>query len=220
MNKLFKKVTNKGIKINHVCEVGVYMPESSNILDFLNNGVKATLVEPDEKSITEINTRFKMLPNVHLFPIAIYDYEGTLTLLKRGASTFVSELSDSPAIINDKYHPEEADRFTVKCTTMDKIDDGTIDLLSIDTEGAEWYVLKNLKSRPSVISVETHGRAYINPFIDEISTWMRINRYVAWYKTNSDTVFSKSDLWPPSKFEKMQLFFKNLHLGYRKFKYS
>jgi hypothetical protein len=41
-------------------------------------------------------------------------------------------------------------------------------LLSVDTEGCEWYALKNLKSRPKVISLETHGKYYTNAYIKEI----------------------------------------------------
>ena len=43
-----------------------------------------------------------------------------------------------------------------------------IDLLSVDTEGCEWFVLQTLRSRPAVISIETHGGLYLNPHRDEI----------------------------------------------------
>ncbi len=78
----------------------------------------------------------------------------------------------SPAQVNDDYQIRKEDRFQVGCVRFDEIDDGSIDLLSVDTEGSEWYVLKYLKSRPLVISVETHGKSYLNPFFGEISAWM------------------------------------------------
>jgi hypothetical protein len=67
----------------------------------------------------------------------------------------------------------------VRCTTFDRLDDGSIDLISIDTEGSEWFVLKYITSRPDVISIETHGAAYTNPYLDEIQRWMREKRLLA-----------------------------------------
>ncbi len=219
MNMLYKKIKKKNIKIDHVCEVGVHLPESSNVLDFINDNIKTTLVEPDTKSIEQIKKKFNDRINILLFPVAVYDYEGQLELVQRNASTYVSTIKNSPAVINDNYIPDDADKFIVACTTMDKIDDGSIDLLSIDTEGSEWYILKNLKSRPKIISVETQGRAYTNPFLKEISCWMKKNNYIIWYKGKTDTVFFKENLFILSISEKLRITFMNLYLQYRKLKY-
>jgi len=40
-------------------------------------------------------------------------------------------------------------------------------------------VLKHLVSRPKVISIETHGKYYLNPFLTEITQWMEREGYTA-----------------------------------------
>lgn len=160
---LFERIAETNFKPAHVAEVGVYKPQTSNIYHFIKAGIKTTLVEPDPKSILQIKEHFSGHNNVTLHEVAIFDRTGEIELVQREASTFVSELKASPAILNDNYQVNETDKFVVQAMPFDKIDDGTIDLLSVDVEGAEWYVLKTMQSRPIVISLETHGAAYINP---------------------------------------------------------
>lgn len=207
--KIYIKSKQKGFHPKHVCEVGVYLPPTSNVIDFINEGVRTTLVEPDPKSIKEIKSIFKDKLNVILHPVAVFDYDGELELSPLAASTFVSTLTASPALINSSHVPKDEEKFTVKCLKFDKIDDGSIELLSVDTEGCEWYVIKNLKSRPSIISIETHGKYYTNPFIKEILNWIKTNDYKVWYKDSSDTVFVKKDLFDISLKERLQLILVN-----------
>ena len=140
--KIFRKVKEKNIQTEIVCEVGVYLPETSNIIDFIFEGKKTILVEPNPPAIEAINTFFKDYTNIKLYPFAIYKHNGKLTLSNAEASTFVSELPASPALINDRYKQESAKNVEVECRLFSEIDEGNIDLLSIDTEGCEWYVLK------------------------------------------------------------------------------
>ncbi len=37
--ELYRKFLSKKISIHHVCEVGVFLPEMSNILDFYHQGI-------------------------------------------------------------------------------------------------------------------------------------------------------------------------------------
>jgi FkbM family methyltransferase len=218
-NELYKQCKSKGLSFNHVCEVGVYLPETSNILEFILEGVKTTLVEPDPKNVLAIREFFKDNDNISLFPIAIFDYNGVIELSQRESSTFVSSLESSPALVNDSYHKNESDNFEVECKTFDTIDDGSIDLLSIDTEGCEWYVIKNITSRPKVISIETHGKSYINPFLKEITDWFQANHYVIWYKDNSDSVYVKDNLFTVTPGERVKLRIKILSLKLSMLKY-
>ena len=66
-----------------------------------------------------------------------------------------------------------------------------IDILCVDTEGAEWFVLKNLISRPKIITLETHGIRYTNPYLSEIMQWMKDNNYLPIGRDSSDTIFKK-----------------------------
>ncbi len=97
-------------------------------------------------------------------------------------------------MINDKYQPDDKDIFYAEAKLFSQIDDGTLDILSVDSEGAEWYVIEKMVSRPKIISVETHGRRYKNPFAKEINAWMHTNNYKVWYKDKSDTIYINSGI--------------------------
>ena len=217
LKKLYRKSKKRNMSFRHVCEVGVYLPETSNIVDFIKDGIRATLVEADADKVEKIKTFFKGC-DIKIFPVAVWDYNGTIQLSKAAASTFVTKLESSPAIINDKYKIRDEDTFEVPCMTFSEIDDGTIELLSIDIEGSEWYVLKYLKSRPAVISVETHGKYYTNPFITEIKHWMANENYILWYKDASDTVFVRKNVFEPNLNDKIHNQLVEWKLVWKKFK--
>jgi FkbM family methyltransferase len=217
-NKLiYTRLKKRNIHFKHVCEVGVYLPETSNIIDFIKEGVKATLVEADPDTVAKIKEYFSGY-SIKVWPVAVWDENGVIKLSKAAASTFVTQLQSSPAIVNDQYKVNEENTFEVPCRKFSEIDDGTIDLLSVDIEGGEWYVIKHLVSRPNVISIETHGKYYTNPFIKEIESWMLQENYVTWYKDLSDTVFIKKDLLEPDLSEIVSTRLALLKMGWKKFK--
>lgn len=218
-NELYSRSIHKKIPVSHVCEVGVYTPERSNILEFITRDkVRATLVEPDPQRIEAIKKFFAGFPDIRLFPYAIYDYNGTLELAQRGESTFATALPFSPAVINDRYQVREEDTFRVECKRFDEMDDGAIDLLHIDTEGCEWFVLKYLKSRPAIISLETHGKTYSNPYLPEILSWMGENNYKRWYISKSDSVYYRQGAFSITFGEKLQLKLMDAYIRFRKFR--
>jgi len=142
---------------------------------------------------------------VLLHPVAVFDKHGTLELVKRGASTYSAEIEGSPAVVNDQYRLQDDDRFSVDAVTFGEIDDGSIDLLSVDIEGGEWFVIKHMVSRPAVISLETHAGLYRNPHMSEIDAWMNENHYVRWYLTDSDSVYVRTGMFPVTPLEKLKL---------------
>lgn len=215
MNRLYKKCKQKNYSPRHVAEVGVYLPSTSNVVDFARQGIRTTLVEAHPTYVAEIRTYFQDYPNVSLHPVAVADTPGQLSIVTRGASTYAKHIVHSPPVVNDAYQLDQDDVITVPAERFDRIDDGSIDLLSVDIEGSEWYVIKYLKSRPVVLSVETHGKLYTNPFFSEISAWMRDNGYRVWYKDNSDTVYLNVSLSSPTLAERVILHFKNFQLRFR-----
>jgi FkbM family methyltransferase len=219
-NVLYKRCLSAGFKPRHVAEVGVYLPETSNILDFIRDNIPTTLVEADPVYVEKIKAYFKDYQQITLHPVAIFEKEGTIALYKRNASTFVGEVAASPALINDQYETSESDKFYVPAKTFDQVDDGTMDLLSIDIEGCEWYVIKNMKSRPTVLSVETHGKYYTNPFLKEILQWAETNGYEPWYKDYSDTVFVLKGSIAVSALDKVNLWFRDRYHAYLQIKGS
>ncbi|MGA0559506.1 FkbM family methyltransferase [Larkinella sp. VNQ87] len=215
MKELYKRLKSKLCTFNHVCEVGVYLPETSNIVDFIKEGVRASLVEADLDIIPKIKGYFKGY-NVTIYPVATWDYHGKLKLSRAASSTFVTDLKASPAIINDNFKKEQNSFFEVECCKFSDIDDGTIDLLSIDIEGSEWYVLKHMISRPKVLSIETHGKLYINPFMKEIEGWIQANNYTIWYKDKSDSIYIKNNLFKIDLFEKINLLLREVMINFRR----
>jgi len=187
--RLYQSTKRLGLAIGHVAEVGVYHPETSNVLGYIRDGIRTDLFEPDPESVVRIVGAFGGYSHVRVHPCAIYKENTRIRLYRAGASTFAAELVDSPALANDRYQPIPEDAFEAEARRFNEFDDGTIDLLSIDTEGCEWYVLMHLRSRPMVISVETGWKKYQNPFLKEIEDWMQSNGYRLWYRDRSDTVY-------------------------------
>ena len=208
---LHKKLSGIGFSPKHAAEVGVYKPETSNIYSYIIQGCRCTLVEPDPHSCSLINDMFSEQRNITLHQVALCDFSGNVELVQRDASTFVSTIQSSPSIVNDEYDIQEKDKFTVVAKTFNEIDDGSIDLISIDTEGSEWFVIKHMVSRPEVISIETHGALYTNPYIREITNWMKENQYSIWYIDKSDSVYIKNTTFFPGMLDKLKLY---LHKSY------
>ena len=217
MNRIYEKLLPKKLTFSHVCEVGVYIPETSNVREFIEAGVRATLVEADPEVAEKVRAAFGA-NNVRIYPVAVWDTTGTLKLSKAASSTFATELPNSPARENDRYHVSEATTFEVPCVQFSEIDDGTIDLLSIDIEGGEWYVLKHLRSRPRVLSIETHGKYYTNPFLPEITAWLQSHDYTLWYKDGSDSVYIQRGLFPVSFFDQLETKRAELLIRWKKLK--
>lgn len=210
MNKgaqyLVKKVNSKNYQPKNICEVGVYLPEESNILGFIRDGIPTMLVEADPNYIKRINHYFSGFSNIKVVEAAVFDFQGKVELCRRESSTFISQLESSPALINDNYIVQEDDKFIADSILFSDIDMGNIDLISIDIEGAEWYVLKHMVSRPDIISIETHGKYYTNSKINEIYSWMDDNNYAEWYINASDTVFCKKGVITVGLMDRIQLF--------------
>jgi FkbM family methyltransferase len=213
---IYRKLTKKGFMPTHIAEVGVYYPETANLYDFIMDGVRATLVEPDPNSITRIKAYFKDKPNVTLHEVAIYERSGKITLAQLEASTFVSELEYSPAIVNDNVTRNAHDVIEVEAKTFDEVDDGSIDLLSVDIEGSEWFVIQNLVSKPAVISLETHGAMYTNPKLQQLDAWLTANDYIPWYKDRSDTVYVKKGSIAITPLDRLGLVLCQIYLYFRK----
>lgn len=213
---LYRRVSNTEFRPCHVVEVGVHRPESCSVYDYIAQGVRCTLVEPDPEGVAAIRARFASYPNVTLHPVGVYHSRGRVDLARRGASSFIAEMKVTPAIVNDRYRLDHRDTVVVDVRTFDELDDGTIDLLAIDAEGCEWYVLKHMVSRPTVLSIETHGSRYRNPFLREISQWIEANGYVLWYRSTSDSVFVKQGTIPVTRRDRLEHAIMGAYLGYRR----
>lgn len=202
-------------KPRRVCEVGAAHPFSAQVREFIHAGIPTILFEANPRLYFCLKEGWNMgdfketwpnlpprpfehegfghMPHVQIHNVAIYDHKGEIDFFEANASSFVGAVN-SPAVINDKFDTKNNDKFkmTVPCDTIDKYDTGDIDVLAVDAEGCEWFALKYLKSRPILICLETHGNNYVNPYMKEISDWMKANNYKAIHQNESDTLYLKS----------------------------
>ena len=72
-------------------------------------------------------------------------------------------------------------------------------MLQLDSD-TKWFVLKNMISKPLVISLETHSldpgspeSEYINPHVNQIDDWMQENKYIQYKMLYGDTIFLRED---------------------------
>jgi FkbM family methyltransferase len=196
---IFKDLYTKHQELLNVfCEVGVYFWDENgkNYCRFseqANDNKQIILVEPLSKCIENINLHIKDKNNVVLYPYAISNKSGFTTIYDQGAGTFIEEVRGKTPYDIFWSHNELNNKYTVKTITFDEIDPENIDVLFIDTEGGEYFVLQFLKSRPKIIAIETHysehNNHYINPYIKEIREWMENNNYEIWYTDESDSFF-------------------------------
>tara|TARA_R100000734_G_scaffold18994_1_gene17403 strand:+ start:126 stop:707 length:582 start_codon:yes stop_codon:yes gene_type:complete len=178
--------------VKHVCEVGCFLTETIQTKQFLGTHVKTTLIEPNPLAFKDIESKLSHYENVCLYNLAITDTGGKVKMYNTvdgiDSSAFVDS-EFSPAILNNNYQKNEEDSFIVNSVSFDKIDDGEIDILYVDTEGHEWFIIKNMKSRPKFIILETHGENYVNPYMNNITMWMNKNEYKVIKKDISDTLY-------------------------------
>jgi FkbM family methyltransferase len=180
-------------KPNLVCEVGVFTPFYCKSKEFIGRGIETILVEANPLCHELLDKAFGNKKNVKIYKKAISNKNGLVEFYNRGgtpdASAFISEIGAPPSIVNDKYIKKEKDKIVCEAITFDSIDPGNIDILFLDIEGAEWFVLEKMNSRPSLISVELSGLKYTNPFKKEIENWMVENDYTIEKEIEGDFIF-------------------------------
>jgi hypothetical protein len=135
----------------------------------------------------EIKKAIAKYPNVQLYDIVIYDYTGQCNFIENGQLSCIQGLN-SPHI---QFNSQSGIVKSYNCTKLSDFDKGNIDLLLLDMEGAEWFALKHLISRPKKIITEMQTNGYCNPFLNEIQQWMYDNHYKEIDHKGADVVWEK-----------------------------
>ena len=162
------------------CEIGVGpLSMAFSALHWNNPNMEFMMFEPHPVFYKELAEAAKGRSNVTVHNVAIGDEDGKLELYDEGTSSALTTL-DSPVAQHFHKSSEGRNKFTVDVKRLLEFDYGQIDILRIDTEGAEWFALKHMVSRPKYITIETHNdlATYINPYIYEIFHWARDKKYV------------------------------------------
>lgn len=177
--------------IGNVTEVGCASAGECRSRDFILNGVPVSLVEPHPGYFTDLEREYGWRPNVRLHNAAVANRDGEVGFFMNGSSSFIADIDRPPTVTDGGYRKEMGQKITVPCRRWgDWVDDGKIDLLLLDMEGAEWYVIRELKSIPKIIAVETHcENRYRNPFLDEIQDWLETRTYKVLFANTSDTYY-------------------------------
>lgn len=182
--------------LNVFCEVGVHDWRACRLHRPLQDGKTVILVEPLPDCFNDLKAHVNANPNVTLHNCAIADFDGETTIYNEGQSAFIEAVRGQAPCHQNGYfdvvgarqaQPHEI--VTVRTSLFSHIDPGNIDVLLIDTEGCEYFVLKHLLSVPAVIAVETHGFKYKNPYAQEIVRWMSDHKYRLWFKSEADTYY-------------------------------
>lgn len=148
---------------------------------------KCVLFEPLFSYYEEIKNAISKYPNVELHNIVIYDYNGQCDFIENGQLSYIQGLNSPYVQFGGSHNITKS----ICCARISEFDKGDIDLLLLDMEGADWFALKHLISRPQTIIIETQCSIYHNPFLNEIQEWMQINKYRQIDKVGADSVWEK-----------------------------
>jgi FkbM family methyltransferase len=168
------KIYEIGVGEPNVCRTCGYKNE-----DYRNTDNECFLYEPNPETFKRNKDVLSGHSNFHIKNCAVGDKNGKITLCLAGDSSFVSG-THSPEINHRNDYENYCRKVEVDMVDIRDIDNGDIDILLLDTEGCEYDIIKNLKSRPKKIVVEMQsiGVGYRNPHFDEIVNWMKENGYV------------------------------------------
>ena len=170
-------------KYRTICEVGCgdYISCFLNKYE-LNCSTKFIGFEPNPLLYNDLVKNIKSVKNVIIYNCAIYNKNEPVKLILAGKSSFLYGIY-SPLQAQLRNQAEKIyNKITIYAKTIDQFDDGTIDLLLLDAEGCDYFVLEYIKSRPKCIQISTIDESgYINPFHKEIDFWMSMNGYELTY---------------------------------------
>lgn len=186
-----------GLRPRHVVEVGVNEPSRCSLSPFITEGVPATLVEPLPWCAENLRQAF---PSARVIEAVCAKEAGEVTLYDRGEGAWIEDVPKGAAPDEHPNHSgmrrdtffEQYKRRVRAIRFADEIDAEEIDILAVDTEGAEWFVIGQMqKARPRMIRVETHfiGSGWRNPYWNEITERLAALGYFPAVEDVSDTLF-------------------------------
>ena len=188
-----------------IYEVGVGGVNVSRAARYFGNpDVEVHLFDPITEHMDQFRNYIKRfnIKNTHIHECCIGDKDGKVDIYECFEHSMILGL-EGPNI-NKKQSPETyfgekpVKIVSKDCFRISEFDKGNIDVILIDIEGGEWFVLKHLVSRPSMIWIELcenyGGGDFTNEHTDKILQWMDINGYQAIQKLDLDVLFVKKQL--------------------------
>lgn len=159
------------LKYSHIVEIGAGDSYSSRCLSMSTHAERVELFEPNRVLFDDLRRFSQGLENVRVFNAAISKASKMYHL------GYASFMEDSRSFLGDMLEPEGFPFLSpllleVPQMTMSAIDDGTIDLLVLTTNGGESKILKEMVSRPKVI--------YTKHYCHAEKHWEDANQTIAW----------------------------------------
>ena len=154
---------NKLISVFLLATLAVQGQDSEKSKVYFNKGLQQFALGKSKEAIAS----FDMAIN---FDSSNYDAWIKRGFCKGRTGDFEGEMSDYTRVIEvDPKHKWAYISRGSAYNRISKFDEGNIDVLFLDTEGTEWFVLKHLLSRPTIITVEVGDNVnYVNPYIEKI----------------------------------------------------
>lgn len=162
-----------------VFEVGVGNFLSSRTRHYWNRDCEFHLFEPNPEFYKELKNKINR-PNVHLHNVAIYKENTEINLRLSSLSSYIEDQT-----LQREFPPK--DYVKVSAKTISEYDNGDIDVLLVDIEGCEWFLLKKIVSKPKLIVLEMNKP--INPYLKEIEEWLYKNKYKKIAKIPPDSFY-------------------------------
>lgn len=148
-----------------IVQIGAFDGDEADPLSgtITSNRHTVLLVEPQRQPYENLVSRYRDYPNVCIANCAVADRDGELTMHLPKDEEFSTKASlDSAHLQNFAIAPSETRQIVVKALTakslMQQYGLSDIDVLQIDTEGADYYVLKQflgLGILPQIVNLET-----------------------------------------------------------------
>lgn len=170
-----------------ICEVGVGEYSKCHTKSFIGTENTLILVEALPMFNREIQGRVKNEKNVIHHQLAVAD---TVGVIEFNAFDIESHIKGVESVAQARRR--DCSTIEIPCTTFNTLDPGNIDVLFIDIEGAEYFVLKHLISRPKILRIEINIPGFTNSFEAEIATWLSENGYKQTDIIGSDIIYIRS----------------------------
>jgi FkbM family methyltransferase len=146
-----------------IVQIGAFDGDEADPLNgaIASNRHTVLLVEPQRQPYENLLARYREYPNVRIANCAVADRDGELTMHLPKNEEFSTKASLDAGHLQN-FAITETRQIVVKALTarslMQQYDLDDIDVLQIDTEGADYYVLKQflgLGIHPQIINLET-----------------------------------------------------------------
>lgn len=176
----------------NIVQVGAANSGDLEYMRFIEKGAKAILFEPNPDFCQELYKKWGTIDNISIFNLGFNSEAGKFKFVDRWASTCLVDLASVKDLLDKPLSPEDK-YFYANCARFEGFDNGNIDLLYLDCQGAEWFCLSQLRSRPKIISIELYYcySKYKNPFLENIYGWFLFAGYTILAINESDFVFGK-----------------------------